>query len=105
MNSLPRTVASLNDAACALARQAVAEYTPIVESILSERSQDVARIERTLDGLLDICFDPEALLLYKKLCRHYFDIDPAATAWYVQSYRETWDSDPGDGIQGADEVG
>lgn len=105
MNSLPRTVASLIDAACALARRAVVEYTPIVESILSDRSQDIARIERTLDGLPDICFGPKALVLYKKLCRHYFDIDPAATAWYVRAYRETWDSDPGDGIQGAGEVG
>jgi len=31
------------------------------------------RIERCLDGMLDFCFDDEVLLLYKKLCRYYFD--------------------------------
>lgn len=97
MESLPRTITSLIDAASALARRAVAEYAPVVESILNDRSRDVRRIERTLDGLLDFCFDPKALLLYKKLCRHYSDIDPAATASYIQAYREMWDSDPRDG--------
>jgi hypothetical protein len=48
-----------------------------------EQSQDIRRIEHTLDGLLDFCFDPEVLLLYKKLCRHYYAIDPAATGDYV----------------------
>ena len=47
-----------------------------------------------LDGLLDFCFDPEALLLYKKLCRHYYAIDLAATAEYVHAYRAMWDSEP-----------
>ena len=62
----------------------MAEYAPIVDSIVRARSRDIRHIEHTLDGLLDFCFDPEALLLYKKLCRHYYDIDPAATAEYVQ---------------------
>jgi hypothetical protein len=34
------------------------------------------------------------LLLYKKLCRHYYAIDPAASAAYVHAYREMWDSEP-----------
>jgi hypothetical protein len=76
------------------ARRAVAEYAPVVDSIVRSRSTDVPHIERTLDGLLDFCFDADALLLYKKLCRHYYDIDPAATAFYVQSYRKLWDSEP-----------
>jgi hypothetical protein len=71
-----------------LARRAVAEYSPIVDSIVRSRSTDVRHIEHTLDGLLDFCFDAEALLLYKKLCRHYDAIDPAATAFYIQAYRE-----------------
>jgi hypothetical protein len=39
-------------------------------------------------------FGTEALLLYRKLCRHYYAIDPSATAEYVQAYREMWDSEP-----------
>ena len=33
------------------------------------------------------------LQLYKKLCRHYYYINPAATADYVNIYREMWDSE------------
>jgi hypothetical protein len=58
----------------------VAEYAPLVDSVISERSLDVQHIGRLLDGLLDFCFDPASLLLYKKLCRHYYAIDPAAAA-------------------------
>ena len=77
----------------ALNRQAVREYAPIVESILRSRSRDTSHIEHTLDGLLSFCGYEPALNLYKKLCRHYFDIDPAATAWHVNAYREMWDSE------------
>ena len=44
--------------------------------------------------ILDFCAYEPALVLFKKLCRHYFDIDPAATADYVRFYREMWDSEP-----------
>jgi hypothetical protein len=77
-----------------LARRAVEEYEPIVDSIVHSRSTEIRDIERTLDGLLDFCFDPEALLLYKKLCRHYDFIDLIATADYVRTYRAMWDSNP-----------
>ena len=33
------------------------------------------------------------LLLYKRLCRHYFDIDPRATAFYIDAYRKMWDEE------------
>jgi hypothetical protein len=94
MNPLFRDVEALAQSLSALARRAVAEYTPLVEAIVRDQSRDARRIERTLDGLLDFGFDPEALLLYKKLCRHYYFIDPAAAAYYVHAYREMWDSEP-----------
>ena len=87
------TLHDLVNAMSAITRQAVAAYAPIVDAIVRERCQDAQHIQRTLDGLLDFCFDPEALLLYKKLCRHYYAIDPAATADYVRFYREMWDSE------------
>lgn len=73
---------------------AVAQYTPVVETIIATRSRDVRQIEQTLDGLLDFCGHEQVLLLYRRLCRHYFDIDPAATAGYINAYRELWDSEP-----------
>jgi hypothetical protein len=32
-----------------------------------------------------------------RLCRHYWAIDPAATADYINAYREYWDSDAPEG--------
>lgn len=70
---------------------AVAQYAPVVEAIIASRSRDVRQIEQTLDGLLDFCGHDPALQLYRRLCRHYFAIDPAATVGYIGTYRELWD--------------
>lgn len=77
-----------------LARRAEAGYTPVVESLLADGSKDVRTIEQTLDGLLDFCFDADVLRLYRRLCRHYYDLDPAAAASYVRAYRDMWDAAP-----------
>ena len=55
--------------------------------------RDVQQIEHTLDGLLDFCGYAPVLEMYRRLCRHYWDIGPAATADYVKAYRERWDSE------------
>ena len=77
--SIKGLAASLHD----LQELAVAQYTPVVETIITTRSRDVRHIEHTLDYLLDIACHPAGLLLYRRLCSHYWDIDPAATAAYV----------------------
>ena len=71
----------------------IAQYTPVVETILRSRSRDVRHIEHTLDYLLDFACHPEGLKLYRRLCRHYWDIDPAATAEYIMIYREMWEDE------------
>lgn len=76
-----------------LNQDALCAYAPVVEAILRSRSRDHHHIEHTLDRLLDFCGCEPVLDLYKKLCRHYWDIDPAATASYVHAYREMWDSE------------
>ena len=80
-----------------LQQQAVRQYQPVVDDLLRSRSRDTRLIERTLDGLLDFCGHEPVLEMYKKLCRHYWDIDPAATAYYINAYREYWDSDAQEG--------
>jgi hypothetical protein len=74
-----------------LHRDAVRAYTPVVEDILRVGSRDVREIERTLDGLLDFCGYDSALMLYRRLCRHYWEIDAAAAVAYVNAYREYYD--------------
>ena len=76
-----------------LQQQAAQQWKPVVDGILLTRSRDIRHIEHTLDCLLDFCGHEPVLEMYKKLCRHYWDIDPAATAYYINAYREYWDSD------------
>jgi hypothetical protein len=74
-----------------LARVAVKQYSAEVEAILTTQIRDSKHIERCIDGMLDFCFDDEMLVLYKKLCRYYYNIDPEVTVSYVNFYREMWD--------------
>lgn len=80
-------VTSLND----LHLQMLLAYTPIVQSIIQSGSQDAHGIEHTLDHLLTCAGHPQGLLLFKSLCRYYYGIDPAATAQYVNFYREWYE--------------
>jgi hypothetical protein len=76
-----------------LNERAALEYAPLVEEILRPDSHDARRIEQTLDGLLDFCGHGPVLTLYRRLCRHYWFIDPVATTRYAQFYRDMWDSE------------
>jgi hypothetical protein len=80
-----------------LQQRAARELAPVVDDILRTRSLDIRHIEHTLDRLLGFCGHAPVLEMYKKLCRYYWDIDPAATADYVNAYREYWDSDAHEG--------
>lgn len=80
-----------------LEQRAAQQYQPVVDDILRTGNRDAQTIEHTLDGLLDFCGYEPVLQMYRELCRHYWLIDPAATASYVEAYRERWDADePGD---------
>ena len=75
-----------------LYRQAIAQANAEVNDILQTDDRDSARIERQLDHMLGFCCDPDMLLVFKRLCRHYFTFAPVATAEYIQAYREMWDT-------------
>lgn len=75
-----------------LANEALKVYTPIVNEIIEKQNQDENHIQRTLDYLLDFCFDEKMLTLYRRLCRYYWDINSQATANYIDYYREMYDS-------------
>lgn len=93
MTEMVETIGKLALAQQQLARQAEQLYSVEVDALLREKCRDPQHIERLLDGMLDFCFDDEMLLLFKKLCRYYFKIDPVATASYVYAYREMWDEE------------
>lgn len=88
-----QTVAKLAKETQNIANQAVDVYSPLVEHIIKSKSNDTNEIEHTLDYMLDYCFDDKILMLYKKLCRYYILINPETTVFYINSYREIWDSE------------
>ncbi|MBA7589614.1 hypothetical protein ES708_31701 [subsurface metagenome] len=80
-----------------LQQQAVNANMPYFESkvnsIVGNKIKDENRICHLLDALLDLAFDDELLVLFKKLCRHYYFINKEAAFDYVNAYREMWDAD------------
>lgn len=96
------TIAELAATIHTLNQRAVRDYTPLVEEILRSRSQGKSHIEHTLDGLIDFCGYEPALQLYRRLCRYYWDIDPAATASYVKAYRTTWDAEEEENVKASE---
>jgi len=76
-----------------LANQALPIYTQKVEAIINNEIQDHNQIELTFDYMLDFCYDDKMLLLYKKLARYYFTINPQGTANYINYYRERYEDE------------
>ena len=74
-------------------QQAYEIYKEGVDRIYVDNVQNVNKIERLLDYILTYCSDEKMLLLFKKLCRHYYKIDPVATAEYVAIYKDMWEED------------
>ena len=67
-------------------------YGPEIETIVCTRCRDCSRIEQALDGLLGFCYEESMVNLFRKLCRHYFELNPQATVDYVHAYRDMWDN-------------
>ena len=63
----------------------------LVRDIITNKLTSQKQIEQVLDALLGFCSDDAILLLCRKLCQYYFNLDPQATAEYINLYRELWD--------------
>jgi len=92
-----KDIKELGNAIVTLQRKAVKQtllyWKPEAERIIVTKSKDINTIKHTLDALCEAAFDEEVLIIFKKLCRYYYDIDPQATAEQIQFYREMWDND------------
>jgi len=53
----------------------------------------LAQLQALTADLLDHACIPQGLAIFKALGRHYWEIAPQATAFYINAYREMWDSD------------
>ncbi len=80
-----------------LQNQTINQNLPIYESkiteIVNKKITDNNIIEHLLDSLLDVAFHDDILILFKKLCRYYYYINPSAVVSYINSYREMWDEE------------
>lgn len=92
-DTLVKSVSSIAKELHGLQAHVVAQYTPVVETIIADRNCDVLRIQKILDCLLDVACHPDGLQLFKTLCRYYYNIDPSATEDYINAYRELWEFD------------
>ena len=91
----PQAILDLVHSMRDIEQRAAQQYRLLVDDILRTGSRDAQHIEHTLDGLLDFCGHAPVVLLYRQLCRHYWQLDQAATAYYINAYRKRWDSDEG----------
>ncbi|GAB6011994.1 hypothetical protein [Viscerimonas tarda] len=73
--------------------QAEIYYASAVDDVIRHQSKDTKEIEHLLNYMLDFADNEKILMLYRTLCRYYFDINPQATAEYIQSYKELYDTD------------
>jgi len=71
----------------ALFRQAVPLANTEVDAIIHGGERNTHHIEHQLDHMLGFCCDPDMLVVFKRLCRYFYDIDPLAAAGYVHAYR------------------
>lgn len=81
---------------------AVAVYTPLVEDICS-RVAPMKDVEWLLDYMFGFAGDDERmLLLYKRVCRHYWEVYPEMVAWHIMEYRKEYDPESLSGYKGED---
>ena len=62
-----------------------------IENIIENNIKDDIYIQRKLDELLDVLLfyeNDDTLLVFRKLCKYYFSINPQATVRYINFYKE-----------------
>lgn len=67
-----------------------------IEFIIRNNIKDEMYIQRKLDELLDVLLfyeNEDTLLLFRKLSKYYFGINPQVTADYINFYKEQNDPD------------
>lgn len=73
-----------------LADMAVAEYTPLVNDICSRKASQ-NEVGLLFDYMFSFLGDERMLLLFKRVCRHYFYTYPGLIHSYILDYRKEYD--------------
>ena len=105
-NDLFQEVSSMIESIQPLVRQNLSLLTNQVGVLIKGRERDDDRIQRLLDSLLDYAgMCDEGIVLFKRLCRYYYDINPQVNADYIGIYRDLYGSEENgqDRIKGCNE--
>ena len=94
IHSLAQQIKGLHD-------QAVAVYTPLVDDICA-RIAPMKEVEWLLDYMFGFAGEERMLLLYKRVCRHYWQVYPEMIAWHIMEYRKEYDPESLPGYKGED---
>lgn len=68
------------------------QYKSIAYDLCS-RVASISEVEHTLDRMIDFCGCDKVLVLFRKICKYYYEIYPEMIAYEINSYREFWDSE------------
>lgn len=68
-------------------------YEEQVDRIYRNKIKDEKEIERVIEALLDYSYNDKILLLFKRICRYYYKINPEVTYEYIMIYRDLWDDE------------
>lgn len=93
-NDLFQEVSSMIKFIQPLIRQNLSLLTNQVDDLVKGREKDDNRIQRLLDSLFDYAgMCDEGLVLFKRLCRYYYGINPQVTVEYISIYRDLYGSE------------
>lgn len=68
-------------------KQIYKHFVNAVGLVISGKVTKEAEIERIMDGLLDFGDDEDFIALYKKLCRHVYNIYPQMVGEHIALFR------------------
>lgn len=68
-------------------KQIYKHYANVIDLVVAGKITKENEIERIMDGLLDFGDDEDFLILYKKLCRHVYNIYPQMVGEHIALFR------------------
>ena len=89
-DQLFKAIAELIQSRNQLVKLAIGGFRYEISEIISTKNCN--KIEHLFDRMLDFCFDDEFLVEYKRILRYYYPINPESVVFYVEQYREMYDS-------------
>lgn len=76
---------------CQMNEELLQVYTPMVDEMCSRSDILPHELEHLLDDLLSVCINDDMLILFKKVCRRFYQAYPEIVAKYIMLYKELYE--------------